>query len=143
MSWTTLPAEGGVTSRLPSGVQVSRRAPGTSAHASAFQPPGSVIVCGPQNQPWRLAAGTLTVTLALPPLAEAVAFAFAAEEAAGVVAGLECVLLSSVPPQPASAVATTVISAVRTGPAGIDMSQAAPGAAARATQVAQSVRRVS
>ncbi len=50
-SSTILPAEGTLTSRSPSGVQVSRRASGTSAHASAFQPRGSVIVCEPWKAP--------------------------------------------------------------------------------------------
>ena len=77
MSSTILPDEGTLTSRSPSGVQVSRRAPPTSAHTSAFQPRGSVRVCGLWKAPWRLAAGTLMVTRALPFLAEAEAAAVA------------------------------------------------------------------
>src|ERR1700729_1056355 len=72
-SSTTLPAEGTRPSRSPSGVQVSRRAAGTSAHASAVQPRGRVTVCAPLKAPWRLAAGTLTVTRVVAPVAVAVA----------------------------------------------------------------------
>ena len=59
MSSTILPASGTLTSRSPSGVHVSSRAPPTSAHASAFHPRGSVSVWEPWKAPWRLAAGTL------------------------------------------------------------------------------------
>src|ERR1700760_1227065 len=111
MSSTTLPAEGTLTSRLPSGVQAWRRAPGTSAQASAFQPRGTVIVCGPWKEPWRLAAGTLTVTRALPLLAEAEALAGRAV----VSAALGAVRLSCVLPQPAALAAATAVSAARTG----------------------------
>ena len=97
VSSTILPAEGTLTSRLPSGVHVSRRASATSAHASAFQPRGSVTVCGPWKEPWRLAAGTLIVTRALPFLAEAEAPA----GCAAVFAAWGAVGLSCVPPQPA------------------------------------------
>ena len=40
-----VPPDGWLTSRSPSGVQVSRRAPVTSAHTSAVQPRGKVIAC--------------------------------------------------------------------------------------------------